>query len=195
MRIPDLAEAKRTHVMEAFTNQGFTVHAESRHQTAAWFSSLPGDRLHNVHKSTHNTLTLAHLMPGLTAMWPGPERDEYLKGGPWFYAQTEFTSLFRVRQSSRGTWGSFSCSGRRAAAKVRWAISCGRSGCSTGTPRPRCLTWTGMPACSRISWAAPGMTWAIPACACNRCGTVRTPSGRRLLVQWLLDILELHHVR
>jgi type IV secretion system protein VirB4 len=93
---PDLADAKRTLVMEAFANQGFTAHAESWHQTAAWFSSFPGDRVHNVHKSTHNTLTLAHLMPGLTALWPGPERDEYLQGGPWFYAQTQFTNLFRV---------------------------------------------------------------------------------------------------
>jgi len=44
---PDLAEAKRTRVMEAFANQGFTAHAESWHQTGAWFSSFPGDRLHN----------------------------------------------------------------------------------------------------------------------------------------------------
>jgi len=45
---------------------------------------------------SQHTLTLAHLMPGLTAMWQGPERDEYLNGGPWFYAQTEFTNFLII---------------------------------------------------------------------------------------------------
>lgn len=94
--VPELADAKRRLVMETFANAGFTTMEERGHQTAAWFSSLPGDRLNNVHKSIHNTLTLAHFCPGLNAIWPGPERDEYLDAGPWFIAQTEHSNLLRV---------------------------------------------------------------------------------------------------
>jgi type IV secretion system protein VirB4 len=93
---PDVAEAKRELVMEAFAQAGFTMHRETRHQTAAWFSSFPGDWRNNEHKSKQDSLFLAQFCPGLNAMWPGPERDEYLKAGPWFYAQTEYSSLFRV---------------------------------------------------------------------------------------------------
>src|SRR5262245_4450890 len=93
---PDIAEAKRELVMETFSKAGCTMHRETRHQTAAWFSSFPGDWRHNEHKSKQDALFLAQFCPGLNAMWPGPERDEHLKAGPWFYAQTEFSSLFRV---------------------------------------------------------------------------------------------------
>ena len=50
----------------------------------------------NVRRTAQSALTLAHLAPGLNATWPGPERDEYLKAGPWFYAQTDGANIFRV---------------------------------------------------------------------------------------------------
>jgi type IV secretory pathway VirB4 component len=92
----DLAERKRRLVQEVFMRAGFTLHLETRHQTAAWVSSLPGDWRHNVHKAYQDSLFWAHFCPGLTSMWPGPEWDEDLKGGPWFWAQTDVSNLFRV---------------------------------------------------------------------------------------------------
>ena len=68
----------------------------SAHHVAAWFSSHPGNRVDNVNQTHQSSLTLAHLCPGLTASWRGPHEDSFLRGGPWFYAQTERHTLFRV---------------------------------------------------------------------------------------------------
>src|SRR6266436_949233 len=95
------AEDKLRLVMEAFDRQGFVTTAERQHATAAWLSSQPGNRLDNVRRTPQHSLTLAHLCPGLTAEWPGPERDGYLGGGPWFYAHTEHATLFRVVNHTR----------------------------------------------------------------------------------------------
>jgi len=93
---PDPVEAKLQVVMQAFDRHGFVTTAERHQATAAWLSSHPGNRLDNVRRTPQHSLTLAHLCPGLTAAWPGPERDAYLDGGPWFYAHTEQSTLFRV---------------------------------------------------------------------------------------------------
>jgi len=93
---PDQVEAKLQVVMQAFDSQGFVTTAERHHATAAWLSSHPGNRLDNVRRTPQHSLTLAHLCPGLTAAWPGPERDAYLDAAPWFAAQTEGQTLFRV---------------------------------------------------------------------------------------------------
>src|SRR6266446_1846335 len=89
-------EDKLGLVMQAFDSQGFVTTPERQHATAAWLSSHPGNRLDNVRRTPQHSLTLAHLCPGLTAAGPGPARDEYLDGGPWFYAHTDDSTLFRV---------------------------------------------------------------------------------------------------
>src|SRR5215471_6777683 len=93
---PSVAEDKLKLVMQAFEHRGFVTTAERQHATAAWLSSHPGNQLDNVRRTPQHSLTLAHLCPGLTAAWPGPERDAYLGGGPWFYAHTDGHTLFRV---------------------------------------------------------------------------------------------------
>ena len=93
---PEQAETKLRHVMQTLANQGFTATAERQHATAAWLSSQPGNRLDNVHRSHQHSLFLAHVSPGVTAAWPGPEYDAHLKAGPWFYVHTEHNTLFRV---------------------------------------------------------------------------------------------------
>jgi type IV secretion system protein VirB4 len=93
---PGQAEAKLRHVMQTLANQGFTATAERQHATAAWLSSQPGNREDNVHRSHQHSLFLAHVAPGVTAAWPGPDADQHLKAGPWFYVHTEHNTLFRV---------------------------------------------------------------------------------------------------
>lgn len=66
------------------------------HHTAAFLSTHPGNTIDNIRQSLQTTMTLAHLMPGLNAVWPGPEQDEYLQEPPWFLAHTETSSLVRV---------------------------------------------------------------------------------------------------
>ena len=43
-----------------------------------------------------HSLFLAHVSPGVTAAWPGPEHDAHFQAGPWFYVHTEHNTLFRV---------------------------------------------------------------------------------------------------
>jgi type IV secretion system protein TrbE len=190
---PDLAEAKRTLVMEAFANQGFTAHAESWHQTGAWFSSFPGDRTHNVHKSTHNTLTLAHLMPGLTATWPGPERDEYLKAGPWFYAQTEFTNLFRVVNHLRDL-GHFLLLGATRSGKSTLGNFMRAMWMQYRHAQAKVFDVDGH---ARLLTYLLGGYWhdlGDPRLRLQPLRTVDDPLRQAVLLQWLLDLLEMQKV-
>jgi type IV secretion system protein VirB4 len=146
-----------------------------------------------VHKSTHNTLTLAHLMPGLTATWPGPDRDEYLNAGPWFYAQTEFTNLFRVVNHLRDL-GHFLLLGAT------------RSGKSTLGNFMRAMWMQYLRAQAKvfdIDGHARLLTYLLggywydlgsPTLRLQPLRTVDDPLRQELLLQWLLDLLELQKV-
>jgi len=98
---PERAEDKLQHVMHALETRGFVATVERLHATPAWLSSHPGNQADNVRRSTHHSLTLAHLCPGLTAAWPGPTGDAYLQGGPWFSTHIEQNTLFRVVNHTR----------------------------------------------------------------------------------------------
>jgi type IV secretion system protein VirB4 len=91
-----VADAKLREIMQVFEAQGFTVTPERQHATAAWLSSHPGNRVDSVRRTPHHTLTLAHVAPGLSSVWPGPERDEYLDAPAWFVVETEGHTRFQV---------------------------------------------------------------------------------------------------
>ena len=95
-RDASLAEGHLEDVMQIFDARGFVTIREREHATAAWLSSLPGNRADSVRRTPQHSLTLAHLAPGLAAAWTGPERDAYLDGPPWFFAHTEGSTLFRA---------------------------------------------------------------------------------------------------
>jgi type IV secretion system protein VirB4 len=92
---PQMADEKLASVMEAFNAKGFMMTAETVHATAAWLSSLPGNRLDNVRRRPQQSLTLAHLLPGMAAAWTGEPWDTHLNAPPWFLAHTEQSSVFR----------------------------------------------------------------------------------------------------
>jgi type IV secretion system protein VirB4 len=93
---PACAEDKLALVRQALEAQGFVTKVERAAATAAWLSTHPGNSRDHVRRTPQHSLTLAHLCPGLTATWPGPDTDAYLNAGPWFYAHTDQTTLFRV---------------------------------------------------------------------------------------------------
>jgi type IV secretion system protein VirB4 len=190
---PGLADAKRMLVMEAFANHGFTAHSETWHQTAAWFSSFPGDRLHNEHKSTQNTLTLAHLMPGLTAMWPGEERDEYLNAGPWFYAQTDFSNLFRAVAHLRDL-AHFLLLGATRSGKSTLANFMRAMWMQYAGAQAKVFDVDGH---ARLLTYLLGGYWydlGSPSLRLQPLRTVDDPLRQELLGQWLLDLLEMQGV-
>lgn len=93
---PERADQKRSLVMQCFEQRGFTMVKEEEHAIPAWLSSLPGNRMDSVRRTPQHSLTLAHLLPGLSAAWGGPMWDSHLKAGPWFYAHTDTSTIFRV---------------------------------------------------------------------------------------------------
>ena len=66
------------------------------HHAAAFRGAMPGNTTDNVRRAPASTLQASHLLPGLRATWPGPERDTHLGQGPWFLARTEQASLLRI---------------------------------------------------------------------------------------------------
>jgi type IV secretion system protein VirB4 len=186
---PQAAEDKLKLVMQAFDSQGFVTTAERQHATAAWLSSHPGNRLDNVRRTPQHSLTLAHLCPGLTAAWPGPACDAYLNGGPWFYAHTEQSTLFRVVNHVRDV-GHFLVLGATGSGKstlgnvlrAQWLQY----------PRTQATVFD-LDGHARLLTYLLGGTWhdlGSPLLRFQPLRHVDDPVRRGLIVQWLLDLME-----
>jgi type IV secretion system protein VirB4 len=189
----DKADAKLSTVMAAFAAQGFVTTAERHHATAAWLSSHPGNRLDNVRRSHHHSLTLAHLCPGLTATWPGPRRDAYLDAGPWFFTHTEGSTLFRVVNHVRDV-GHFLVLGATGAGKSTYGNYLRSQWLQYPHAQAKLFDLDGH---GRLLTYLLGGTWydlGSPALRFQPLRHVDDPLKRGLAVQWLLDLLEEYHV-
>jgi len=103
---PD-ADAALRSVQQVIEGRGFnTVRETGSRQTAAWVATHPGNQRDSTRRTPQSSMTVAHLMPGLRALWPGPTTDAYLGGPPWFQAFTDGHSLFRVSNHIHD-WGHF----------------------------------------------------------------------------------------
>jgi type IV secretory pathway VirB4 component len=190
---PSVAEDKLKLVMQAFEHRGFVTTAERQHATAAWLSSHPGNQLDNVRRTPQHSLTLAHLCPGLTAAWPGPEGDAYLGGGPWLYAHTEESTLFRVVNHVRDV-GHFLVLGATGSGKstlgnvlrAQWLQY----------PNTQAIAFD-LDGHARLLTYLLGGTWhdlGSPTLRFQPLRHVDDELRRGLMVQWLLDLLEEYHV-
>jgi type IV secretory pathway VirB4 component len=186
---PTEADTKLRLVMQAFDNQGFVTTAERQHALAAWLSSHPGNVLDSVRRTPQHSLTLAHMCPGLTATWPGPEIDSYLCGGPWFYAHTEQHTLFRVVNHVRDI-GHFLVLGSTGSGKT----SLGNFLRSQWMQYPNAQAKLfDLDSGGRLLTHLLGGTWydlGAPTLRFQPLRHVDDPTRRGLAVQWLLDLLE-----
>jgi type IV secretory pathway VirB4 component len=196
---PLAADEKRRIVMQTFAARGIGTVEEGVHQTAAWLSSHPGNRLDNVNATHQSTMSLAHLMPGLTAAWRGPSRDAYLQGGPWFYARTEGNTLFRVvnhlyddRSEDFRDLGHFLILGFTGAGKstlgnwlrLMWLQYAGAQAKLFDIKRHGKL----LTLLLNGSWYDLGARRYQPLRHCD------DPQRRGVILQWVLDLLEEYHV-
>jgi type IV secretory pathway VirB4 component len=190
---PERVEDKLHLVMQAIETRGFVATAERQHATAAWLSSHPGNQLDNVRRTPQHSLTLAHLCPGLTAAWPGPERDPYLDGGPWLYAHTEQTTLFRVVNHVRDV-GHFLVLGATGSGKSTFGNVLRAQWLQY--PRTQAMVFD-LDGHARLLTYLLGGTWhdlGSPTLRFQPLRHVDDPLRRGLIVQWLLDLLEEYHV-
>jgi type IV secretion system protein TrbE len=186
---PGQAETKLRYVMQTLANQGFTATAERQHATAAWLSSQPGNRVDNVHRSHHHSLFLAHVSPGVTAAWPGPERDEHLKAGPWFYVHTEHNTLFRVINHVRDA-GHFLLLGATGSGKSTFGNFLRAYWMQYQNAQAKVFDLDGH---ARLLTYLLGGTWhdlGSPTLRFQPLRYVDDPIRRGIALQWLLDLCE-----
>src|SRR5919201_1407568 len=190
---PSVAEDKLKLVMQAFEHRGFVTTAERQHATAAWLSSHPGNHLDNVRRTPQHSLTLAHLCPGLTAAWPGSDGDAYMGGGPWLYAHTEQSTLFRVVNHVRDV-GHFLVLGATGSGKstlgnvlrAQWLQY----------PQTQAVAFD-LDGHARLLTYLLGGTWhdlGSPMLRFQPLRHVDDELRRGLIVQWLLDLLDEYRV-
>lgn len=91
-----VATEKLRELMRVLEGQGFALRVEREHATPAWLSTHPGNRVDGVRKTPQKSLFLAHMLPGLSAAYMGPARDEHLQGPPWFAVHRDGTTLMRI---------------------------------------------------------------------------------------------------
>ena len=191
---PELADHKRRLVMQAFAAREIATVEEGAHLVAAWFSSHPGNRLDNVNQTHQSSLTLAHFLPGLTAAWRGPERDEYLQGGPWFYATTEQHTLFRIVNHLRDV-GHFMVLGSTGAGKstlANWLRAMWLQ-----YPQTQAKLFD-LDRHGRLLTLLLGGSWydlGSPTARFQPLRHIDDPLRRGIAMQWLLDLMDEYHVR
>jgi type IV secretory pathway VirB4 component len=190
---PEHAEEKLQLVMQAFDNEGLLTTAERQHATAAWLSSHPGNRLDNVRRTPQHSLTLAHLCPGLTATWPGPSQDAYLGGGPWLYAHTEQSTLFRVVNHVRDV-GHFLVLGSTGSGKSTYGNVLRSQWLQYPQTQAKLFDLDGH---GRLLTYLLGGSWhdlGSPTLRFQPLRHVDDPFHRGILLQWLLDLMEDYEV-
>jgi type IV secretion system protein VirB4 len=160
---------------------------------AAWFSSHPGNRVDNVNQTHQSSLTLAHLCPGLTASWRGPEEDAYLRGGPWFHVQTDNHTLFRVVNHLRDV-GHFLVLGATGSGKStlgNWLRAMWLQ-----YPHTQAKLFD-LDRHGRLLTLLLGGSWydlGSPTARFQPLRHIDDPLRRGIAIQWLLDLMEEYHV-
>jgi len=74
---------------------GFTTKHETVNAVEAWLGSIPGNTQRDVRRPLINTVNLAHILPGASAVWGGDEENSHLGGPPLLVAETGGNTPFR----------------------------------------------------------------------------------------------------
>jgi type IV secretion system protein VirB4 len=74
---------------------GFTTKYETVNAVEAWLGSIPGNTQRDVRRPLINTINLAHILPGASAVWGGDEFNAHLQGPPLLVAETGGNTPFR----------------------------------------------------------------------------------------------------
>jgi type IV secretion system protein VirB4 len=202
---PQAANDKIRAVMQAFQARGFVVKQEQQrptlrylrrdHATAAWLGMMPGAHLHGVRRTKQSSLTLAHLFPGLQAVWPGPERDAYLDGPPWFIAHTDTHTAYRVSNHVRDVGHTlfFGPTGSGKSVLLAFLVAMWLY----NYPWTR-VFWFDVDKSARLLTLLLGGQWydlGVPGTQLQPLRDIDDPVERAWMLGWLLDLLETNQVQ
>lgn len=185
---PEQATAKLREAMQTFDAHGFITVHEKQHATAAWLSSIPGNKLDSVRKTPQHSLTVTHIMPGWSAAWPGPTRDNYLDGPAWFMAHTDRSTAFRVVQhvNTVGHTMVFGPTGAGKSVFVAFLVA----QWFARPYGPRQVFWFDVGYSGRLLTLLLGGNWyelGKPGLAFQPLRNVDNQEARAIALQWLLD--------
>lgn len=86
-----------TSIVEKVINsEGFTTRLETVNAVDAWLGSIPCNPRNNVRRPLVSTMNLAHLLPGLSAVWAGQRENEHLEAPPLIIANTDGATAFHL---------------------------------------------------------------------------------------------------
>lgn len=91
----DLCREKAARIEEVLQTHGFSAFTETFNSMEAWWGSLPGHHRANIRRALVSTLTFCHFLP-VTALWPGDQRNFFLKGPVLLYTDTNGFTPFRL---------------------------------------------------------------------------------------------------
>ena len=89
------ADDKAQKMLELLQTRGFSAYIEGLNNLEAWWGSLPGHLRANIRRSLVSTLTACPFLP-MTALWPGEERNHFLRGPVLLYTDTDGFTPFRL---------------------------------------------------------------------------------------------------
>jgi type IV secretion system protein VirB4 len=92
---PEQLKALVSEVERIVNGVGFTTKYETVNAVEAWLGSIPGNSQRDVRRPMANTINLAHLLPGASAVWGGQSHNEHLNSPPLLLAETGGSTPFR----------------------------------------------------------------------------------------------------
>jgi type IV secretion/conjugal transfer VirB4 family ATPase len=92
---PETLTSLVSEVERVINGVGFTTKYETVNAIEAWLGSLPGNTQRDVRRPLINTINLAHILPGASAVWGGDERNECFNAPPLLVAETGGNTPFR----------------------------------------------------------------------------------------------------
>ena len=92
---PETLKILVSEVERVINGVGFTTKHETVNAIEAWLGSIPGNTQRDVRRPLVNTINLAHLLPGASAVWGGDEDNYHLQGPPLLVAETGGNTPFR----------------------------------------------------------------------------------------------------
>ena len=91
----DSLRSKTSELERIINGVGFVARVENVNAVDAWLGTLPGNTRNNVRRPLVNTVNLAHLLPGASAVWGGETFNHHLKAPALLVAETGGSTPFR----------------------------------------------------------------------------------------------------
>lgn len=81
-------------IEKVINSAGFVTRQETINAVDAWLGTIPGNSRNNVRRPLVHTKNLAHLLPGVSAVWSGQVVNKHFDGGPLILTKTAGATAF-----------------------------------------------------------------------------------------------------